>query len=38
MEIQVVVKEKAGSMPEGEPPIEWMLYTTCSVENKEEWT
>jgi hypothetical protein len=37
MEIQVVyVKEKAGSMHEGESPIEWMLYTTCLVENKED--
>jgi hypothetical protein len=37
MEIQAVyVKEKAGSVPEGEQPIEWMLYTTYSVENKAE--
>jgi hypothetical protein len=36
MEIQVVyVKEKSGSAPEGERPIEWMPYTTCSAENKE---
>jgi hypothetical protein len=37
MEIQVVyVKEKEESVPEGEEPIEWMLYTTYSVGNKEE--
>jgi hypothetical protein len=37
MEIQVVyVKEKAESVPPDEKPIEWMLYTTYSVEDKEE--
>jgi hypothetical protein len=37
MEIQVVyVKEKGESVPEGEQPIEWMLHTTYSVENKED--
>jgi hypothetical protein len=37
MEIQVVyVKEKAESVPHDEKPIEWMLYTTCSVEDKAE--
>ena len=37
MEIQVVyVKEKDESVPGDEKPIEWMLYTTYSVENKAE--
>jgi hypothetical protein len=37
MEIPVVYeKEKAESVPQNEQPIEWMLYTTYSVENKAE--
>jgi hypothetical protein len=37
MDIQVVyVKEKGESVPQEEEPIEWMLYTTYSVETKED--